>query len=86
MIRNVAGIEKLHGERAPGMLACVEFHRVKLVVEQADFAADEVCVEVVRLEAIHDGGAFVDPTALELQMINLPARFPEQQERPAISN
>ena len=40
---------------------------MKFVVEQAAFAADEVRVEIIWLETIHDGGAFADAAVLELQ-------------------
>ncbi len=40
---------------------------MEFVVEQAAFAADEVRVEIIRLETIHDGGAFADAAVLELQ-------------------
>ena len=40
---------------------------MEFVVEQAAFAADEVRVEIIRLETIHDGRAFADAAVLELQ-------------------
>ena len=59
---------------------------MKLVVEQAALAAHEVGVEIVRLQAIHDRGAFPDLAALEfknrdaarrvfVRLENLAARF-----------
>lgn len=67
MIRHVAGIQHLHREFAPLMFVRLEFLRVEFVVEQAAFAADEVRVEIIGLETIHDGSAFADAAVLELQ-------------------
>lgn len=67
MIRNVPRIQHLHGEFAPLVFVRLEFLRVEFVVEQAAFAADEVGVEIIRLETVHDGGAFADAAVLELQ-------------------
>ena len=58
MIGDVAAVEHLHRQLAPGVaVEAVELLRVEAVVEQAAFAADQVGVEVVGLQAIHDGGA-----------------------------
>ncbi len=67
MIRDVAGIEHLHREIAPGVLVRLQFHRVKLVVEQTAFAAAQVRVEIVRLQTINDRRAFADLAAFEFQ-------------------
>ena len=58
MIGDVAAVEHLHRQLAPGVaVQAVELLRVELVVEQAAFAADEVRVEVVGLQAVHHRGA-----------------------------
>src|SRR6185436_14087298 len=50
MIANVAAIEQLHRQLAPGVtVQSSQLLRVKLVVENAAFAAHEMRVEVVRL-------------------------------------
>ena len=68
MIADVAAIEHLHRQLAPCVpVQAGELLRVKLVVEHAALAADEVGVEVVRLQAIDDRGAFADGAVLELQ-------------------
>jgi hypothetical protein len=67
VIRDVAGIEHLHGEGAPGVFVRFQLHRMKFVVQQTAFAADEVGMEIIRLETIDDGGAFADAAALEFK-------------------
>src|SRR6187551_958437 len=44
-----------------------ELLRMKLVVEQTAFAANEVCVEVVGLQTIDDRRRLADAAVLELQ-------------------
>ena len=40
---------------------------MKLVVQQAAFAADEMDMEIIRLEAIDDGNDLADATVLEAE-------------------
>lgn len=65
MVAHVAGVEHLHGELAPGVLVGVELHGVELVVEDAALAAAQMRVEVVGLQAVHDGGGFADGAVFE---------------------
>ena len=52
MVRDVAGIEHLHGQLAPlALVQAAELRRMEFVVEQAALAPDEMDVEVIRLEA-----------------------------------
>ena len=68
VIAHVAAIEHLHAELGPvRFIEALEAHAVEAVVEQAAFAADEVRVKIVRLEAVDDGGAFADGPAGEAQ-------------------
>ena len=66
VIADIAAIEHFHGEIAPCGFVGLEFIGVEFIVEQAAFAADEVGVEVVGLEAIDNGRAFADGAVFEL--------------------
>lgn len=66
MVTHIAGIEHLHGELAPRVLVGVELHGVELVVQEAALAAAQMGVEVIGLEAVHDGGGLADGAVLEV--------------------
>ena len=66
MVAHVAAIEHLHGKLGPRcFVQPAELHGVELVIEDAALAADEVSVEVIGLEAVHDGCAFAHRAAFE---------------------
>lgn len=67
MIRDISRIEQLHRQIAPGMLVRFQFHRVKLVIEQAAFAAYEMSMEIIRLQTIHNRRALADRAIFEFQ-------------------
>src|SRR6266850_7118088 len=66
MIGDIAGVEQLHGQITPlRLVQRAELRRMKLVVEQAAFAADEVDVEIVRLQTINRRRALAHAPVLE---------------------
>jgi hypothetical protein len=67
MIAHIAAIEHFHVQLAPGSFVRVQLHGVKFVIQQAALAAAEVGVEVVWLEAVHDGGGFAHSAVFEVQ-------------------
>src|ERR1041385_7003164 len=67
MIGHVAGIEHLHGERAPGVFVGAELGGVEFIVEETSFTSNQVRMKIIGLKAIHDCGAFADTAVLELQ-------------------
>ena len=61
MIADVAAIEHLHRELRPRVLVeAAKLLAVEFVIENGALAADQVRVEVVRLEAINDCRALAD--------------------------
>ena len=67
MVADVAGIEELHGERAPGMPVGMELLRMEAVVEEASLAPHQMRVEVVGLEAVDDRRRLADSPPLEVE-------------------
>src|SRR3954469_9779377 len=68
MIADVAAVEHLHRQLAPGVpIQAGQLLRMKLVVENASLAADQMRVEVIRLQAIDHCRAFSNAAILELQ-------------------
>ena len=67
VIGHVAGIQHLHGKLSPTGFVRVEFVGMQLVIQKASLATDQMGVEVIRLEAVHNRGCFADGTVLEFQ-------------------
>ena len=65
MVTHVPGIEHLHGQLAPRVLVSVQLHGMEFIIEQAALASAEMSVEVVGLEAVHNGGGFADRAVFE---------------------
>src|SRR6187551_3649821 len=68
MIADIAAIEQLHREVAPGVaIQSCQLLRMELVVENAAFAPDKMRVEVVGLQTIDHRRALPNASILELQ-------------------
>ncbi len=68
MVRHVARVYQRRAQLAPDVLVqAAELRGVKLVVQNAALAADEVRVEVVRLQAVDHRRHLAQPAVLELQ-------------------
>ena len=62
MIGNVPGIQEFHGQFAPfPLVEAAQPGRMKFLVEQTAFAANEVDVKIIRLQTVDDRGAFAHP-------------------------